>query len=58
MTKQFTEEAYYHDDMELWTGDCPDKILLTPEAAAWAFDGVPLDRMEEGIDCQLANDNE
>jgi hypothetical protein len=58
MRNPFTEEGYYHDEMELWMGDCPRKILLTPEAAEWAWDGVPLEKMKQGVDYQYGNDSD
>ena len=58
MRYPFTEEGYYHDEMELWMGDCPRKILLTPEAAEQAWDGVPLEKMKQGVDYQYGNDSD
>ena len=58
MRNPFTEEAYYHEEMELWMGDCPRKILLTPEAAEQAWDGVPLEQMKQGVDYQFGNDSD
>ena len=58
MRHPFTEEAYYHEEMELWTEHCPRKILLTPEAAEWAWDGVPLEKMKQGVDYQYGNDSD
>jgi len=58
MRNPFTEEAYYHEEMELWMGDCPRKILLTPEAADWAWNEVPLEQMKQGVDYQYGNDSD
>ena len=58
MRNPFTEEGYYHDEMELWMGDCPRKILLTPEAAEQAWDGVPLEKMKQGVDYLRGKDSD
>jgi len=39
-------------------GDCPRKILLTPEAADWAWNEVPLDKMKQGVDYQYGKDSD
>ena len=49
MRNPFTEEAYY-SETEAWMQYPPDKILLTPEAAEKAWEGLQLYRMEEGVD--------
>tara|TARA_R100001143_G_C3306957_1_gene108316 strand:+ start:262 stop:693 length:432 start_codon:yes stop_codon:yes gene_type:complete len=54
----FTEEGYYHEEMELWMGDCPRKILLTPEAADWAWNECSLDDMKEGVDYRYADQDD
>ena len=49
MRYPFTEEAYY-SETEVWMQYPPDKILLTPEAAEQAWEGLQLYRMEQGVD--------
>ena len=53
----FTEEAYY-SDTEVWMQYSPDRIFLTPEAAEQAWAGVPLYKMEEGVDYRHANQDD
>ena len=58
MRYPFTEEAYYHEDFEMWMGDMPSKILLTPKAADLAWNEVKIDEMEHGVDYRYAKDYE
>jgi len=57
MRYPFIEEAYY-SETGVWMQHQPDKILLTPEAAEQAFNGVKLSDMKAGVDYQYGEDSD